>query len=92
MIRWEDARLLECSFGSDKQPNLASYRNWALSTQTTAITWDNELVRSFQRSALAHLIHERTGLMPYELKQRFWRRSPLVARVVRERPPEDDLS
>jgi len=90
-IRWEDARLLECSFGNDKRPDLASYRNWALSTQTTVITWDNDLVEISQRRALARLIYERTGLVPYELKQRFWRRSPLVVLAVRELPPEDDL-
>jgi hypothetical protein len=47
-------------------------------------------VNSFQRSALVRLIYDHTGLAPYELKQRFWLRSPLVARVVRELPPEDE--
>lgn len=86
-IRWEDARLLECSLGNDRRPDLASFGNRALSTQTTVITWDIDLVNSFQRRALAHLIHERTGLAPYELKQRFWRRSPLAARSAGRTQP-----
>jgi hypothetical protein len=80
-IRWEDARLLECSAG-DRQSDLGDYRHWTLSSARTTITWDSNLARSSERLKLAKLIHERAGLTPYELEQRFWRRSPLVARVV----------